>query len=461
MTVDFTMQFPAGFLWGTATAAHQVEGGNTNNNWHAWEQAGRVFQGQTHGQACDWWGGRYEEDFDRAQALQNNAHRFSIEWSRVEPEEGRFDDRALAHYADMLAALQARGLEPMVTLHHFTDPLWISEQGGWTHRDTPERFARFVRVVAETLGADVRLWCTINEPMVYAAQGYLLGRFPPGRRNLGAMFTVTENMLRGHAAAYHAIKAVDPSAEVGFAKHQISLKTPWPRALHYGALRLMRGVFNRAFVLALTTGELRLPLRRAQVPEARDTLDWIGLNYYYRFQVAFHPLYPHQVFLRQTPPRDGIRGPGDTGEIWPEGLLEQIKWLCQTTGKPLYVTENGVPDPGDNLRMVHMVRSLRSVWKAIMHSFPVRGYFYWTLVDNFEWSEGYDPRFRFGLYGCDPETRERTVRSSAALYRDICAANALDSETIRRVIPDEFDALFPGVDVQPRVTLPAREESQL
>jgi len=294
--------------------------------------------------------------------------------------------------------------------------------------------------------------------MVYAAQGYLLGRFPPGRRSLGAMLTVTENLLRGHAAAYHAIKAIEPDAQVGFAKHQISLKAPFPAALHGGALRLMRGVFNQAFVTALTTGELRLLLRRAAVPEARDTLDWIGLNYYYRFQVGFHPLYPRQAFLRQTAPRDGIRGPGEVGEIWPEGLFEHIKWLCETTGKPLYITENGVPDPDDALRRLHLVRSLRSAWKAITHNYPVRGYFYWTLVDNFEWSEGYDPRFRFGLYACDPVSQQRMPRPSAALYGAICAANALSSELIRPAIPpDAFDALFPGVEVQPRVTLPARD----
>jgi len=458
VTVDFTMQFPAGFLWGAATAAHQVEGGNTNNTWHAWEQAGgRVYQNQTHGLACDWWGGRYLEDFDRAAELHHNAHRFSVEWSRIEPEEGRFDDRALAVYADMIAALRARGMEPMVTLHHFTDPLWLAEQGGWTNPQTVDRFARFVRVVVEALGANVRLWCTINEPMVYASQGYLLGRFPPGRRSLGAMFRVAEHLLRGHAAAYHAIKEIDPEAEVGFAKHQLSLKTPFPHALHYGALRLVRSVFNRAFVEAITTGELRLLRRRVRVPEARDTLDWIGLNYYYRFQVSLHPFSPRQLFLRQTAPRDGIRGPGDVGEIWPEGLFEQIKWLCQTTGKPLYITENGVPDPDDALRRLHLVRSLRSVWKAIMHNYPVRGYLYWTLVDNFEWAEGYDPRFRFGLFACDPDTQQRTPRPSAAIYGEICAANALSSATIRRAIPaDEFDALFPGVPVQPQVTLPPR-----
>ncbi len=196
---------------------------------------------------------------------------------------------------------------------------------------------------------------------VYAAQGYPAGALSAGQ----AECPRDVRRRREHAArpplAYHAIKSIQPEAEVGFAKHQISLKTPFPQRAASRALRLVRWVFNRAFVVALTTGELRLPLRRVQVPEARDTLDWIGLNYYYRFQVSFSPLYPQRVFLNQTQPRDGIRGPGEVGEIWPEGLFEQIKWLCKTTGKPLYVTENGVPDPDDALRRLHMVRSLRSV----------------------------------------------------------------------------------------------------
>jgi len=215
------------------------------------------------------------------------------------------------------------------------------------------------------------LWCTNQRAEVYAAQGYLLGRFPPGKRNVRAMFAVAENMLRGHPSpTMPSNRSSRRPRSLRQASDQPEDALPARAASR--ALRLVRWVFNRAFVVALTTGELRLPLRRVQVPEARDTLDWIGLNYYYRFQVSFSPLYPQRVFLNQTQPRDGIRGPGEVGEIWPEGLFEQIKWLCKTTGKPLYVTENGVPDPDDALRRLHMVRSLRSVWKAIMHNYPVR-----------------------------------------------------------------------------------------
>ncbi|MCZ7539235.1 MAG: family 1 glycosylhydrolase [Anaerolineae bacterium] len=180
--VDFTLTFPADFLWGATTAAHQVEGGSIPNTWAAWEQMpGRIHQDGRAGLACDWWGGRYAEDFDRAAALQHNAHRFSVEWSRIEPERGRFDGKAIAHYADMIAALRARHMEPLLTLHHFTDPQWIAEQGGWLNPETVHRFARFARVVAEELGGGVTMWCTINAPLDYAMQGHLAGALSAGR----------------------------------------------------------------------------------------------------------------------------------------------------------------------------------------------------------------------------------------------------------------------------------------
>lgn len=456
--IDFTLGFPAGFLWGAATAAHQVEGGNSNNNWAAWEETlGHIHRDQWSGLACDWWGGRYVEDFDRAAALHHNAHRFSVEWSRIEPQRGKFDNDAIAHYARMIEALRARGMEPMITLHHFTDPLWVTEMGGWTNPETVRRFERFVRVVVEDLGHGVTTWCTINEPLVYATQGYVLGRFPPGQTKLRQAFRVAENLLRGHAAAFYAIKELQPEARVGLAKHQISLVTRRPAWLHLPARNLIRQVFNRAFVEALVTGTLRFPFFKADVPEARDTLDWIGLNYYYRFLVGFSLRAPRRLFIQQRQPRDGLLGPEGVGEIWPEGLFEQIKWLYERTGKPLYITENGVPDADDSLRPLHLIRSLRSVWQAVNYNYPVKGYFYWTLVDNFEWAEGYDPRFRFGLFGCDHETQARTPRRSAELYGDVCAANGLTGGMVRRYVPDAMDALFPGVDVKPEVDLPRRD----
>lgn len=456
--LDFSLTFPPGFLWGTATAAHQVEGHSAPSNWTAWEGSpDHVYEGQASGAACDWWeGGRYEEDFERAAALHTNAHRLSLAWERIEPQPGRYDEAALQRYAEMLAALRARGLEPFVTLHHFTHPLWLEEQGGWANPAAVGHFADYARVVAEALGDRVSMWCTLNEPLVFATQGYLLGRFPPGKRRLRLTFRVAENLLRGHAAAYHAIKQARPNAHVGLAKHQVSLVPRRPSWLHRPALRLLRQTFNRAFVDALLSGELRFPGYRVSVTEARDTLDWLGLNTYYRFQVGFHPLRPRQFFIEQSAPREGLLGPEGVGEIWPEGLLEQVKWLAQRTDKPLYVTGNGVPAADDALRRLFIVRSVRSLWHAINFNYPVKGYFFYSLIDSFEWAEGYDPQYRFGLYGCDPQTQARTRRRSAELYREVCAANALTAETVRRYLPDEFAMLFPAPSVQREVTLPPR-----
>ncbi|RPJ01843.1 MAG: glycoside hydrolase family 1 protein, partial [Chloroflexi bacterium] len=193
MTINLSLTFPVDFLWGVATAAHQVEGGDPPNNWTTWEQTpGHIFQDQRAGKACDWWGGRYEEDFDRAAELNLNALRLSVEWSRIEPTRGKFNSAALDHYNRVIAALRQRGMEPMVTLHHFTDPQWIVDLGGWTNPETVRRYERFARLIMDELGHGVRMWCTINEPMVYATQGYLIGQFPPGQRNLKRAYHVAE-----------------------------------------------------------------------------------------------------------------------------------------------------------------------------------------------------------------------------------------------------------------------------
>ncbi len=201
-----TFHFPKGFLWGTATASHQVEGNNTNNNWHYWEEEGQIEPGHSCGLACDWWGGRWKEDFDRASEAGQNTHRLSIEWSRIQPALDRWDEEALDYYRQMLRGLVERGLTPMVTLHHFTDPLWLTFLGGWEYEPVVSLFEAYVRKVVEALGDYVNFWCTINEPNVYAVMGYIFGVFPPGKKDLGATFDVMTKLVRGHAAAYHAIK---------------------------------------------------------------------------------------------------------------------------------------------------------------------------------------------------------------------------------------------------------------
>src|SRR5512141_1349636 len=215
--IEATYHFPRGFLWGTATAAHQVEGNNTNNQWWKWEQDGHT--NGTSGLAADWWGGRWQEDFDRAADAGQNAHGLSVEWSRIQPTPDRWDEDALERYRVMLRGLSERRMTALVTLHHFTDPLWLAEQGGWEKPEAAEAFEKFVRKTVEALKEYCSLWCTINEPNVYALSGYVLETFPACHKGLRVAIHVQANMLRAHAVAYRTIHQIQPEARVSYALH--------------------------------------------------------------------------------------------------------------------------------------------------------------------------------------------------------------------------------------------------
>jgi beta-glucosidase len=460
MTIKVLHQFPRKFLWGCATAAHQVEGQNVND-WWRWEKTpGHIYQNQPVDRACDWWAGRYIEDFDRAAEMHNNAQRISVEWSRIEPEPGVWDESALARYRDMVKALRDRGMTVMITLHHFTNPLWIADHDGWLWDEVPSYFVRYVRKVVETLGDLCSLWCTINEPTVYAVQGYSLGTWPPGLKSRTALRKVVVNLLRGHAAAYHAIKDVQPDSQVGYAIHYVGIHPAFPSLIHGTAARLVDQAFNQLFVTAIKDGIARIPGGSPiPVPQVKGTLDWIGLQYYQHFYVGFTPFSPGSFFIRQRKPKNMPVGPGTWGGLAPEKIFNYLRWLSITLQKPIYVTESGVPDPDDTIRPGYLIQTVRAMWRAVNFNFPVRGFFFWSLVDNFEWSEGYDPRFNFGLYKVNFETQERTQRQSARLYKEICTQNGLSSGAVQRYAPELFDQLFPGSEGKSEVTLKPRTKS--
>jgi beta-glucosidase len=283
-----TYHFPPDFRWGVATASHQVEGNNTNNQWWAWEQEpGHIAEGQTSGLACDWWH-HAEADFDRAAAMNLTTLRLSIEWSRVEVAPGRIDTAALDRYRQMLQGLRDRGIEPMVTLHHFSDPLWLTEKGGWVHPDVVPYFSRYVEQVVEALSPYADLWCTINEPNVYASMGYITGEFPPGVQELRQAAVVLRHMLRAHAAAYRVIHRIQEGARVGLAHNLRFFHPARPgHPLDRAAAWLHDLWFNQTTIKALTTGWWLPPLGFGPAFAPRHTLDWIGLNYYTRDLIAF------------------------------------------------------------------------------------------------------------------------------------------------------------------------------
>ena len=440
---DATFHFPRGFLWGTATAAHQVEGNNTNNNWYRWENTpGKIINNEKSGLACDWWGGRWKEDFQRAKESGQNAHRLSVEWSRIQPTPDTWDEKALEKYVDMLRWLVRNDMTPMVTLHHFTDPLWLVDQGGWENPNTPALFARFTRKVVEALKDYVNLWITINEPNVYVMSGWLLGAFPPGKNDLPKAALVLENLVRGHAAAYKIIHEQQPNAQVGVAVNYRSLKPArsW-NLLDRLPASIQDQIFNNAFHSCLKIGKLDLVLKKVKIPEAANTQDFIGLNYYSRDLVYFDITKPGSMFGRLQYPKDAqLSSTGFIANI-PEGMWDGLNW-AHKFDLPIIITENGVEDNTDSMRPRYTIEHIHQVWKAANYNWRVKGYFHWSLVDNFEWERGWSQRF--GLWGLDVDTQKRIRRTSVDVYEAICKENGISSEMVAKYAPEISDKLFPS-----------------
>src|SRR5262245_7266925 len=432
-------RFPDRFLWGTATSAHQVEGGNRFNDWWRFErQPGAIADGTVSGEACRHWE-LFDRDFALAAGDGHNAHRFSIEWSRIEPERGRIDPAAVAHYHEVLASLVRHRLTPLVTLHHFTLPVWIADQGGWENRDTIERFAEFARFAAREYGGEVDWWCTVNEPEVYAFRAYSEGVWPPRKHDDSAALEVMANQLEAHARAYRILRETDTrdadgdgrAAWVGFAKHWVPLE-PLRTWFPLDTLRasIEHGVFNRAVAAAPVTGriEFSIPGARAvrrHVPDLEGSLDWVGLNYYTRWKVDSLGRVPHVA----------PRGAALTELGWethPAGFEAALAELG-ADGMPVVVTENGFADATDAVRPLALLEYLAAMGRAIDRGVKVLGYMHWSLMDNFEWAEGFKPRF--GLYAVDfaDPARPRTPRRSAGLFARIARANAITPDVVAEI----------------------------
>ena len=438
--------FPSGFLWGAATSAHQVEGDNRLNQWWRFEhEPGRIADGSVSGRACDHWH-RFDEDFARAAADSHNAHRLSLEWSRIEPRPGGFDAAAIAHYHDVFASLRRHALTPIVTLHHFTDPLWIFDRGGWEDRETIDRFVEFVTFCGREFGGEVDWWCTVNEPDVLAFRGWSQGVWPPGKRDDSAALMVMANSIEAHGRAYRALHQADTidadgdghAAQVGFAKHAVILEPlrPWfaPDVVYRN---LEHRVFNQAVLAAAATGRIDLWIPGArgvkrEVAELRDSMDYVGINHYTRWKVRAFARDPHVV-----PPGTVVNDLG--WEIHPSGIETVVRDAAQF-GKPVIILENGVADATDRVRPRALVETLAHLSRAIASGIDVRGYLHWSLLDNFEWAEGY--RGRFGLYQVDfadpalPRTRTR----SAELFARIARANAIDPALLDEVTTPGYPA---------------------
>jgi len=403
-------KFPEGFYWGAATASYQVEGGIDNCDWAIAAEEGRV---PLCGRACDHFN-RFQTDFDLAKELGHTAHRFSVEWARIEPEEGKFNEDAITHYRAVLKALNDRGLTPFVTLWHFTLPDWFYQSGGFERSDAPEVFARYASFVVQNLGDLCSHFSTMNEPNVFGSNGWLRGTWPPFKRfavtdmvsitNSGKIyepksskgikplftyFRVMKNLAAAHNQAYSAIKQVNSAVEVSVVKHVIVFDANW-------------NPFNKikAFVANYVwTGKF---MKRVQ-----GHCDSVGLNYYFYTQFG------------------DKREWKKTDMDWnfaPDKIYAALKMLSKYN-KPLFVSEAGLADHDDSDRAEYIVRQIEATWQAIEDGVDVRGHLYWSLMDNYEWALGFEKKF--GLIEIDYETLDRKIRPSAYVYKEIIENNGI------------------------------------
>lgn len=375
-------KFPKDFLFGSATSAHQIEG-HQYNDWSEWEKLGKIKNGDSASVAADSFH-KWREDIELLKKSSQNAYRFSIEWSRIEPEEGKFDRDAIDHYRQILKELRTNKITSMVTLFHFTLPVWLDKKGGFTSSRFPEYFARFAEKTTKELGDLIDIFATFNEPNVYISSGFLFGNWYPGRKNdfLGAYKTY-RNFIKAHRLAYRAIKKYSKSA-IG---PVINITALFP---------LKNNVLDPLLCKIAKYFGWKIFIR----PILKEC-DFIGVNYYAR---KF--LHVGKQMMREDHPYKP-NGWRENQKALTEVLIDQKEWK-----KPIYVTENGVPDDDDDVRPEFLEEAFTAMARAIENKVDVRGYFYWSLLDNFEWTSGYS--MKFGLH-----TIDRKTRGSAKVYKEI------------------------------------------
>ena len=415
-----------GLLLGSATAATQIEGGDENNNWARFAAEGKIKDGTTPVRADDHYI-RFREDIDLMAEMGLQIYRFGIEWSRIEPRQGEYCEEALAHYREEIEYMLSKGIRPLLTLHHFTNPLWFEDMGAFEHKDSPEIFLSLVKKAIESFGDLVSEYITINEPNVYATNSLLFGEWPPEKRSMGAVVRAFSNMTAAHIKAYGYIHEKRremgfDDTKVSFANHLRVFAPENPKnPLHRFFARASEYLFQDAITTAMMTGKCRYPILRRRGVKKGKYYDFIGINYYSRSTVRGLA--------------DGVRADcfkNDLGwEIYHEGLLELSERLYGKYHAPVFVTENGTCDNTDTFRPRFIYDQLKLISECENH---ITRYYHWSFLDNFEWKEGESARF--GIVHVDYETQHRTVKNSGKLYASIIQNGGVTDEAFEEFVKD-------------------------
>ena len=423
-------------LLGSATAPYQIEGGALNTDWHRWCKTPGKIKDKTTGEvACDHWN-QVSEDVELLSNMNHQIYRFGIEWARIQPAAGAFDDDVLEHYRQELKLLVDKGIKPLVTLHHFVNPDWLVDMGGWERKDIADRFARYVRYVVDGLADLVDEWVTINEPFVYVVQGYAWGIWPPGKHEALLGFKVLRNMIHAHVEAYKVIHQIysDRGREVrvGIAHHMRNFD-PYTVGNPFDLLaaRLANRINNNVTFEGTLNGKLIFPIGFGHPWGDGPFCDFLGVNFYTRDLVKFC-FNPAGMFMKFITNPDNTHN--DLGwEIYPHGLFRLLKSLGRFN-MPIYVTENGIADSDDDQRPNFILRHLAMLQKARNEGVNIERYYHWSTMDNFEWAEGLNSRF--GLVEVDYDTLERKIRPSGAMFAEICKTHIISDEMLQKYAPE-------------------------
>jgi beta-glucosidase len=404
------IKFPKNFLWGAATSAYQVEGNNVNSDWWEWEIESRH---EKSGSACRHYE-LYEQDFDLAKSLNHNVHRLSIEWSRIEPQEGKFSKEALEHYQKVILSLRSRNIEPIVTLHHYTNPIWFAKSGGWENKQSVSYFLRYCDYVASFLAKHVHYWITINEPTIFLYHAYIIGAWPPQIKSFLRANKVENNLVCAHVKTYQLIHKIYKELNiekpcVGISQFTQAYMPCTQSPQNRFAANLRDKWYNFNFLDKIIR---------------QRSMDFIGINYYSRQVVEFSKPSIANLFMGVCKDNHHPVLKNSLGwDIYPEGLRELLLKL-KKYNLPVIITENGICTADDNQRWDYIQSHLKNIHQAMEQGVNVLGYLYWSLMDNFEWDKGFGPRF--GLLGIDYNTYKRTVRESAKKYSQVCVSGILE-----------------------------------
>ena len=423
--VEFLL--PKGMLLGASSAAAQVEGGQVDSSWNDWYRKGHIKDGSDPADSDHW--ERWREDTELMAAMGLQVCRFGVEWARLMPRPGQVDEKAVARYRAEIALMKERGIRPLLTIHHFANPMWFEEKGGFSKWENLPDFLELVRLTAERFGDLVSDYITINEPNVYATNGFAWGEWPPGKKSYPETFRVLSHLAWCHIKAYGLIHEIREAmgytdTMVGFANHLRAFDPKDPKnPAHRLSARLAEWAFQGAVTRAMSLGDFRLPLRNYGKLPRGEYADFNGVNYYTRSTVS-----GLADGVRENSPRNDL-----DWEICPEGLIRCARALQEVLPRPIWVTENGTCDRDDRFRARYICEHLQAMAES---GLPFERYYHWCFCDNFEWLEGNSARF--GLVHVDYENgRKRTVKRSGEFSAGVIAAGGVTEELYNAYVRDE------------------------